>query len=61
MLTGHFAQKEHYLINSYSVIMYDFNKIAIKNKKTIDYSILEAEKLEAESIRKASGTNKPLL
>jgi hypothetical protein len=61
MLTGHTGLKEHYLINSYSVIMYDFNEITRKNKKTIDYSITEAKKVEVEHIRKASSTNKPQL
>ncbi len=61
MGTGHAGPKEHYMINSYSITLYDVNKTLKMNQKTVDFSIIEAKKLEEESIRKAAGANKPRL
>lgn len=49
------------LVRGYNIIMYDGSALRRFNAATVDYAAAEAEKIEAERLRKAAGARVPTL
>ena len=49
------------LANGYHIIMYDGNELRRRNSATLDFTVAEAEKLEAEQMQRAQDTQMPQL
>lgn len=49
------------LVSGYQALLYDGNAVRRKNQATVDYSIAEAKKLEAQRLQRARETERPQL
>ena len=48
-------------VHRYDAVLYDLNKIREKNRKTVAFTIVEANKIEAERLKKAAQATRPVL
>jgi len=53
--------REHPLVGFYSIFLTNVNKTLEMNQRTVDYTIVEAKKLETERVRKAARSSRPKL